>query len=169
MKITVSEIPDEGLDLDISETLEVADAQIVGPAKAQLAIRRTAGEVLITGSVNVSLDLECSRCLKQFRGEMRLPVDAVYHPAAEMGEERHELRDDEMDTDFYRDDEIDVNELLVEQVMLNLDMKPLCSERCRGLCPVCGRDLNTETCDCRTDEGDPRLAVLKTLLKDRKE
>jgi uncharacterized protein len=42
-------------------------------------------------------------------------------------------------------------------------MKPLCDSECRGLCPVCGTNLNRGTCECKRDWDDPRFAVLKTL------
>ena len=62
-------------------------------------------------------------------------------------------------------DVIDLDEILREQIILALPMYPRCSPECRGLCPVCGIDLNQETCDCQRDEIDPRLAVLKTFTK----
>jgi uncharacterized protein len=56
-----------------------------------------------------------------------------------------------------------------EQFYLSLPMKPLCSEDCQGLCPVCGTNLNRDTCDCRRDWDDPRFAALKNLRSDKKE
>jgi uncharacterized protein len=50
-----------------------------------------------------------------------------------------------------------------EQFYLALPMKPLCSEACHGLCPVCGTNLNRGTCDCKRDWDDPRLAPLREL------
>jgi uncharacterized protein len=50
-----------------------------------------------------------------------------------------------------------------EQFYLSLPMKPLCRQDCRGLCTVCGTNLNRETCDCKRDWEDPRLDVLRKL------
>jgi uncharacterized protein len=50
-----------------------------------------------------------------------------------------------------------------EQFYLALPMKPLCVDACKGLCPVCGRNLNRETCDCKSDWEDPRMAALRQL------
>jgi uncharacterized protein len=69
---------------------------------------------------------------------------------------------------FYRDEQIDLNELLREQFYLTLPMKPLCSEDCKGICPQCGTNRNTAPCDCSPQWEDPRLAGLKTLLEKRK-
>ena len=54
-----------------------------------------------------------------------------------------------------------------EQVLLELPMKALCRDDCRGLCPTCGADLNAGPCGCR-EEGDERLAKLKSLLTCRR-
>jgi len=52
-----------------------------------------------------------------------------------------------------------------EQFVLSLPMKPLCSEGCKGLCPVCGTNLNRNTCDCKPVWEDPRFAALRELRK----
>jgi uncharacterized protein len=76
-----------------------------------------------------------------------------------------ELSKEDLEECYYSGDMIDLDEILREQIILALPMYPRCVEECRGLCPVCGVDLNKETCDCQRDEVDPRLAVLKTLTK----
>ena len=75
--------------------------------------------------------------------------------------------DDDLETSYYRDDQIDLNELLREQFYLALPMKPLCREDCQGLCPVCGINRNTATCGCELSWEDPRLAPLKSLTTPR--
>ena len=69
---------------------------------------------------------------------------------------------------FYEDDAIDLADLLREQFYLALPMKPLCRQDCKGLCPQCGTNLNTDTCQCQVRWEDPRLAGLKALIPDRK-
>ena len=54
----------------------------------------------------------------------------------------------------------------LEQFLLALPMKPLCSEGCKGLCTICGTNLNRGACDCKREWEDPRLAALKVLRKD---
>jgi len=169
MKIQIPDIPEEGLEVDLEEDLSIEGVSPVSPAKARLSITKIAAEVMVSGHMSVQLEHVCSRCLKGFRQAQDLPVNVVYHPAAEVGAERHELHDDEMDMGFYRGDELDLQELLREQVMLNLQMKPLCDEACKGICPKCGKDLNTGTCSCENHETDPRLEVLKKLLDKGKE
>ena len=102
-----------------------------------------------------------------------MPVDAAfdlrYVPQAEnAGEGEREIAEDDLTTAFYREGMLDVIELLREQFQLALPMKPLCSEACRGLCPVCGTNLNKGQCDCTPRWEDPRLAALKGLLTERR-
>ena len=66
---------------------------------------------------------------------------------------------------FYTGDAIDLGELMREQFYLALPMKPLCGEDCQGLCPVCGKNRNRETCACESTWVDPRFEALRELKK----
>lgn len=170
MKIQVSEITDEGLDLTLEEALESSPVRLLGPVKAQLHLDRIGSEVVARGEARALFELQCSRCLKNYADDTVLPINVVYRPAEELrDEQKHEIKEDELETGFYRGDELDIQELVSEQILLTIPMKPLCSESCKGICPHCGTDLNTSTCTCEEREVDPRLAVLKNLLRDRKE
>jgi uncharacterized protein len=99
-----------------------------------------------------------------------MPVDAPFDlrflPASESAADgEREVQEDDLDTSYYRDDRIDLNELLREQCYLALPMKPLCRDDCKGLCPQCGMNWNTGTCTCTPEWEDPRLAALKGLAK----
>jgi len=165
MKILIEDISDERLDLDIEEKFGPEEGPLVSPVKAHLELTKSHSEVIVVGNVSAELELECSRCLKKYRQVMAVPVDVVYHPMEDIGTDRHELKDDEMDMGFYQGEEFDLKELLREQIMLNIQMKPLCDENCKGICSQCGTDLNTGTCSCETKQIDSRLEVLKKLLE----
>ena len=75
------------------------------------------------------------------------------------------MDEQELDTAFYQDGVIDLRQLVREQIFLMLPMKPLCQESCAGLCPVCGTNLNTGSCECSPEWEDPRLAPLKALAR----
>jgi len=169
MKILITDIPDEGLFLDIDEKFGAEEVPAVSPVKAGLELTKFKREVIVGGSVSAELELECSRCLKKYLYGINVPVHVVYHPMEEIGADRHELKDDEMDMEFYKGEELDLRELIREQIMLNIPMQPLCDKNCRGICSQCGTDLNTATCNCVTEKIDPRLEVLKKLLEKRKE
>lgn len=166
MKVIISEIPEEGLELELTEKISSDESiTIVSPVEASLRIDKRGSEVIITGTAKGTVELQCGRCLKIFGMDIDSRIDVVYHPASEINKEEHyELKCDELDTGFYKNDILDTDDLLKEQLVLNVPMKPLCSEGCKGLCPKCGIDLNITQCNCPTSEIDSRLAVLKQLL-----
>lgn len=166
MKVIISEIPEEGLELELTEKISSDEyITIVSPVEASLRIDKRGSEVIITGTAKGTVELQCGRCLKIFGMDIDSRIDVVYHPASEINKEEHyELKGDELDTGFYTNDILDTDNLLKEQLVLNVPMKPLCSEGCKGLCPKCGIDLNITQCNCPTSEIDSRLAVLKQLL-----
>ncbi len=171
MKITVSEIKEQGIDLDFTERLHPKDLlEAVGPVDAHLRIERRNEEVLVNGSIHGRVTLRCSRCLADFEQDLSIDIDLRYHPVGDLEkEEAYEVPKDEINIGFYSDDEIDVTQIVREQLILSLPMKPLCDERCKGLCPVCGADINVETCGCKDEAIDPRLESLKRLFSNRKE
>ena len=61
----------------------------------------------------------------------------------------------------------DAGELVREDIILSLPYRFLCREDCKGLCPVCGKNLNTGSCGCRSGKVDPRLEILKKLIDDK--
>ena len=171
MKITVSEIKEEGIELDLSEAL-ASDSVLrpAGPVDVHLRIERHGSEVSVHGEIHGRVILQCCRCLKDFQREHSLGVDLHYHPSEEIEvEEVYEIPAEEADIGFYRDDELDITQLLREQMILSLPMKPLCTEACKGLCPVCGADLNTEACGCRREAFESGLSGLKKLFSGKKE
>lgn len=168
MKIIVSEIPDEGIELDLKDVIQSDVVKIVSPVKSVLRMDKVEEDVIVRGALSADVDLECSRCLNHFQAHIASQVDVVYHPVRDIAKsEQHELKGDELDTVFYSDDQIETDDLLREQLILNLPMKPLCSQDCKGFCSQCGADLNISGCGCKTKETDSRFDVLKKLKKEK--
>lgn len=126
------------------------------------------------GTVTGSVCMECTRCLEPCRQHLDIEVDEFYRRPG-MGALSADGRllkagGDVQEEDAYVIEEgvIDLNLLLNDAVMLSLPIKRLCREDCRGLCQVCGRNLNEGECGCVVEDIDPRLEVLRTLL-DREE
>jgi uncharacterized protein len=137
---------------------------IVAPVELGFDLHKDKEQFRLDGTARTELELACSRCLEPFR----LPVDAAfdlrYLPAGAMSTEADTVvDDDDLDTSYYRDDVIDLNELLREQFYLALPMKPLCAEGCRGLCSQCGANLNLATCGCVLEWTDSKLRALKAI------
>ncbi len=165
MKIIVSEIPEDGLDVELHDAITADAAKIVSPVHALLRFDKQESDVIVTGTVEGDVEVQCSRCLKIFTATISSRTDLVYHPISFIREaEEGQLKGDELDTAFYQNDVINTDELLAEQIVLNLPMKSLCSPDCKGICPQCGVDLSVQGCSCGHTEMDPRLAVLKQLL-----
>lgn len=162
MKLLISDLTDTELDVEFEAALELDGFKLQPPVKASLKISKISAELLIKGDFTGSVELQCSRCVKDFVKELCGSINVVYHPLADLtAEDKHEVKDDELDMDFYKDDELDIQELIKEQVILSIPMKPLCSETCKGICSQCGTDLNAGACRCTKEYIDPRFLVLK--------
>ena len=122
---------------------------------AEGRVKNTAGVLTLSGEIHADMLCVCDRCGREFRKSGVTEVEAPL--AADM--------DDEDDAEIFpvRDNGIDLDEVLGTCFLLQMDMKCLCREDCKGLCPVCGKDLNEGPCDCAKPV-DPRLAVLGQLL-----
>ena len=140
--------------------------RIVAPVQLDFDLHKDKEKFRLVGTARTELELPCSRCLEPFRMPVDSSFDLRFLPAAEMAaDEENEVQEEDLETSYYRDDQIDLNELLREQFYLALPMKPLCREDCKGLCAQCGTNLNTGTCACAPEWEDPRLAPLKGLIK----
>ena len=151
------------------ETLpaEADDYRVVVPVALAFDIFKDKQQFRLSGRVATTLELPCSRCLEPFAWPVDAGFDLRYLPqSAATAEGEREIDDNDLATAYYRDDEIDLGQLMQEQFYLSLPMKPLCSDDCKGLCPVCGTNLNRGTCDCNTQWEDPRLAALRALKKE---
>ena len=163
MKVLISEIPEEGINAVLKE--KVDSETIISPISARLKISKVENEVMVKGEVVADVKLQCSRCLTDFSHKLDIPVEVVYHPLDELkGEERHEIMGEELDMDFYSGEEMDLIELMKEQIILNIPMKPLCSDICRGICLKCGKNLNSGDCSCTENETDSRFVIFRNLL-----
>ena len=171
MLINISSIPEEGLKYELDLPVKVNDHS--DTAQVLIKISRLGKMIFAEGSIKISATLTCSRCLKDYSYPLDLTFSEEYTPAGVSDEEKeYELDETELNLDFYSDEKIDISELITEQVLLAVPMKPLCSSECPGLCPVCGKNLHENACNCKTDKVDPRLAPLERLkekMKDRKE
>jgi uncharacterized protein len=142
--------------------------RVAGPVWLSFDVTKDDQRFHLDGNVKTTLELTCGRCLEPFRLDVDAPFDLRYLPkAANTGEGEAEIEEDDLTTAYYADDNIDLGQLMTEQFHLALPMKPLCAQTCRGLCPQCGTNLNLGSCECLTTWEDPRLAALKSLLKDR--
>jgi uncharacterized protein len=125
--------------------------------RGTIQVVRVQGGLLVQGTVESQLGLECVRCLEPFVLPITLELEEIFRlPGAG-------LRPDALYA-VGDDGWLDLGPLLREQAWVAIPMKSLCHADCRGLCPQCGANLNLESCTCETERVDPRLALLKDLL-----
>lgn len=159
MIIKVSEIPEEGLEVDFIKRLDSLHVD----AKAHMVLKRIGADVVISGNAETQVSLECGRCLDNFQQNLAIHIELTSSSEQTEVDSEVELSEEEILRGFM-DDEIDLGHMVDEHVLLNMPMRPLCSEDCKGLCPSCGTDLNKGECGCSHDKVDPRLQVLRKLL-----
>jgi len=164
MKVAIVDIPEDGLRREYTMPVSVSADEEPYTASASLTLTRVGRKVTVRGEIHIKGSLRCSRCLEHFDDERDLSFFDEYTPLSESSiEPEYELSSDELDISYYEQDEIDIDELINEQVMLSMPLKPLCKPECRGLCPKCGKNLNEGLCDCQTDKIDARFEILRQL------
>ncbi len=155
------------------ETLEVPSAELELPELVEIGAIECRGEVrtmaesyLLQAALSYEHKLRCMRCLKPvtvpFSGDLDLilEVGREESPGQEL-----ELESDDLGLLRLEDAILDTRPLLIEQVHLNIPMKPLCKQDCAGLCASCGADLNAGSCDCEST-ADPRWQALAALKRE---
>jgi len=175
--LKLDEIPEEGLSLQWSEEkasllaylkdLSEIDFDFETPLQSEVKIQKAGQSVLITGRIQTNLRLQCVRCLKEFTYPLSDEFDLTLHPSKEApSEEETELGREEMESSFFEGGEIHLSEIACEQVFLEIPYQPLCQEGCRGLCSICGKDLNLSSCECVKEEFPTGFSALKKLKLD---
>ena len=161
MLIRVAEIPEEGLQIEGPAAFPRPFQDAAWSLDAlTLTVQKDGVAVLVTGRFAARVPLLCGRCLEPYTVTVEPWVDARFVPSPGRGEEV-ELGQDDLETDVYDHGVLDLTTLLETEASLDLPMKPLCRESCRGLCPLCGANRNLTDCVCQERAPDPRWAPLK--------
>lgn len=131
-----------------------------GPVRVDLrAFEAGTGEVVVRGSVSGRIRRECRRCLEPVMDELDEDLTMVF-----TGDDIPEDQDDgDVRTFDANAAELDVAEAVREEVVLAIDPFIVCDPECKGLCPMCGVNLNEESCGCVREEADPRWDALRSL------
>ena len=112
----------------------------------------------------MTVSIPCSRCLKE------VPTDIHFSIDKEMKLENSVINDEEMeDADYLIGLHLDIDKLVYGEILVNWPMKVLCKEDCKGICKVCGKDLNKGDCGCQRTELDPRMAAIQDVFNKFKE
>jgi uncharacterized protein len=122
------------------------------------------GELHVQGSFVVEMTAECDRCLGHARFPLNAILDLYYRPASAIARaEEVEIGDEEAEIGFYENGGMELEDILREQVLLSLPMQRVCSDLCKGICPVCGRNRNEIECGCRPETTNEHWGALRDL------
>ncbi len=158
-------LPAEAIDLGSDGRL-VAAVKTVGRAEL-FEEHHGKGQVLqdlrLHGSLSTRVEMPCARCLEPVETDLARDFDLLYRPervGAKAGEV--EITGAEAEISFYSGEGLELADAMQEQILLELPLRVLCREDCKGLCPTCGVDRNKETCTCEKPV-DARWATLQEL------
>ncbi len=180
MKVIINNIPDEGLKIslhkdgdwfrDLLPEKEKSDFSIEG-IDVFCQAKRIREAVFIDGTLETTVTSNCCRCLEVTHLPVKIDFRYTFLPEKNRAKQQEdELSAEDLEYGYYEDDVIDLDNLIFEQVMLQIPIKILCTDTCKGLCPHCGTDLNAADCSCHTEQIDERLAALKKFrLVDNKQ
>jgi uncharacterized protein len=154
--INLSDLKEIGSRKQLSLELEFHNLEFVNreieiekPIELELEIFNTSDSFVVEGNLKAELILSCSRCLQKYSSPIELDIS-----------------EDVLKSEMEDEEELYLNEIVVDNIILALPMKPLCSDNCKGICPECGQDLNEGDCDCEVEAVDPRLAKLKDFYNE---
>ncbi|HUP04901.1 MAG TPA: DUF177 domain-containing protein [Bryobacteraceae bacterium] len=161
-KIRFDEIFQAGrIDFSEEDLEQGSPLRVTGSAEL---LPETEGQLRIQGRYSVEMTAQCDRCLGRARFPLDASFDLYYRPSSEMvSEEELEIDEGEVEIGFYEGEGIELGEILLEQVLLALPMQRVCSDLCKGICPVCGGNRNEVACDCSAEKADDRWGALRNL------
>jgi uncharacterized protein len=186
MRVNIDEIKEAGLERSWDVTREQLDEVVrddragyraAAPAHVSARLERLARRVRLRATTRAELVCPCGRCLAPVTlavpVEFELSLVPEDEPTAPSGEGRERdqgpvggsFRAEEADEERYHGKVIDLAPILREQILLSLPAYPVCRESCKGLCPVCGQNLNERECGCDRRVPDPRWAGLEKLKR----
>lgn len=118
-------------------------------------------KISLSCKAELSLEIPCSRCLEM----VQVPFTIDFEKEFDFTGEKEEAREALEEAEYIQEYSLDVDALVVQEMMLQFPMQTLCSEDCKGICDVCGTNLNTGSCDCAQQGRDPRMLAIQDIFK----
>jgi uncharacterized protein len=177
MRFTVAELEQQAIDFDESLASgsidfidEMRQAEVLHTAGRTDLLREHRGphdiveDIRVRASLQTTMEVPCARCLEPVKQAVDTNFDLIFRPReADSDSADHAITTSETEIGYYEGDGLLLEDVLREQVLLALPAKILCKEDCKGLCPECGRNRNTDPCDCVTPSTDPRWSSLQAI------
>ncbi|MBU3840581.1 MAG: DUF177 domain-containing protein [Candidatus Ruminococcus intestinipullorum] len=122
-------------------------------------------ELVVYARANLCMEIPCDRCLEPVHQNFELD----FTKRVDLSVSDAELTEELDESNFINGYHLDVDKMLYNEILIGWPTKVLCSEDCKGICNVCGQNLNMGTCDCEDTGLDPRMSVVRELFKNFKE
>ncbi len=135
------------------------------PVHFAFRVTRDGPTFVVSGQVDVAARRTCDRCLGVFSEDVQVDLREVYH-LGDGNFPQSDPDDDEVHFLGRGATRVDLAPVIRQRVMLELPMKSLCRDDCKGICPTCGISRNEAACQCAT-ESDPRWRALGGLGEKR--
>lgn len=152
----------EGEEKQVNYKLDIADIDIDGvfpfrtPIDVTATAKNRASLVSLTIRACFSYSRSCDRCSTDFTREMDMIFE---HKLAQTLVD--DGNDDYIETPDFK---LELDDIVISDILLSLPQKNLCKDDCKGLCQICGKNLNEGDCSCDKREIDPRLEMLKQFM-----
>ncbi len=141
---------------DLSEENVNPDAIFISPVSVQVNLVQDR-QITVSLLIKARAECTCARCLKLFLKDFDVLQEFVISSSMLT----HLMEEIPISSDMT----LDIKQLVIQELSLEIPQVLVCSDDCKGLCPICARPKE-ENCDCNTEVIDPRLAVLKQLLSE---
>ena len=169
MQIWLDQVRDEPFNWDETrsispQTLERPELVELGPVTWRGQVVHTDPGFFLRATLSYDQTLCCDRCLKPIVEHSEPDVELmILVERGPGGAGEHELHEKDLGVLYLDEEVLQTDPILIEQLQLNVPMKPLCQPDCQGLCPICGADKNAGSCSCAEQTTDPRWAALAAL------
>jgi len=116
------------------------------PVRGKVKLLKTDKSILVKGDIETKVKLVCSRCLETFELPLSFHIEEEFFPKVDINTGEFIYKGEE----FFIDEAniLDLSEVIRQYIILSIPLSPVCSESCKGLCPVCGTNLNEKECGC---------------------
>jgi uncharacterized protein len=182
MEFRIVELEREPIDFDLqfeSGTIDYGEeaeqtAPLAAEGRAEVlhehrGPKDVVADIRLRGHWNGNFQLPCARCVEPVAMPLEGEFDLIFRPlGADAGPAERSISAVETEIGYYQKDSLLLEDVLREQVLLSLPVRTLCKEDCKGLCPRCGGNRNSQACSCEEGQADPRwdaLADLRTRIK----
>jgi uncharacterized protein len=123
-------------------------------------------DIRLVGSFSTEMETRCARCLEAVDNRVGESFDLVYRPqGVDARGDESSINEAETEIGYYQGEGLLLEDVLKEQILLALPVKQVCNAACKGLCPHCGTNLNTGSCNCVNTISDPRWSALEDIRK----